>query len=318
MQEIRIFVTAPVGRQIQNALKFVERPAPYDLEPTGEAVCELLTLITGISPLRAQVFFVKEIDQAGGRFSNGTSAADASLGSPSTAWGDEGTYSVVYDDVEIFIDRTVNERIDIRVWRKDKSDRQPFAVHSVSLDDFVCGTCGTSDAGSAECTKCERCILCCVHDDERCLSGPYHVVRELDTGRLSIWPLKRVLAEINRDRSGSWSKYTAHDWEGGWQEFVEGNEYELLSPPSGFADRIEAVEFRTRRDHSADNGVDLTQIYEALEVAINTVCDRDLQKAIAFEYRRQIMRRSEGGDMPASEWLLKARSIYRGIDRDLS
>jgi len=316
MQAIRVFVTAPVGKQIQNALEFVERPAPNDLEPTGHAICELLTLITGITPLRAQVFFVNEIDRE--LSPNDSSHTNAARPNPSPGSRGDGIYSVAYDDVEILIDRTVNGRIDIRVWRTDKSDKRPCAAFSFSLDDFVCGNCGRSEAGSAECTKCERCILCCVHDDERCLSGPYHVVRELDTGKLSIWPLKRLLAEINRGRSGSWAKYTVHDWEGGWHEFVEGNEYELLSPSTGFADRVEAVEFRARRDQSPDNGVDLTQIYESLEVAINTVCDRDLQNAIAFEYRRQIMRRSETGNMPASEWLLKARSVYRGIDRDLS
>jgi hypothetical protein len=34
-----------------------------------------------------------------------------------------------------------------------------------------------------------------------------------------------------------------HDWAAGWQEFIEGDDYNLLSPPQGLPTRSEADEF---------------------------------------------------------------------------
>ncbi|MBV9216553.1 MAG: hypothetical protein JO053_10275, partial [Acidobacteria bacterium] len=233
-------------------------------------------------------------------------------------WHNVDVYRVSYDDIDVLIDRTIAGNIDIRVWRYGQLEGQPYAVLSFSLEDYVCGNCGGSELGSAECTRCDLCILCCPHEDERNGSGPYHVVRELDTGKLLVCSLKRALAEINRDRSRTWSNYTAHDWEGGWQEYVEGNEYELLSPAAGFRDRDEAASFCAEIKASSNNGVELTQVYDSLATAIDAVCDPDTRGAIASEYRRQVVLRSESANTAASDCILKAKEVYRGIDADLN
>ena len=39
-----------------------------------------------------------------------------------------------------------------------------------------------------------------------------------------------ILEEINRDRSGGWTDYNETDWVEGWECFVNGEFYELLTP----------------------------------------------------------------------------------------
>jgi hypothetical protein len=47
----------------------------------------------------------------------------------------------------------------------------------------------------------------------------------LESYQTNLWPLSRVLEEINRDRSPEWIEYTENDWQEGWDEWVEGNFY---------------------------------------------------------------------------------------------
>ena len=49
----------------------------------------------------------------------------------------------------------------------------------------------------------------------------------LETGEPFIWSLDQVLEEINRDRSSSWTPYTADDWLDGWKHWVEGVTFSL-------------------------------------------------------------------------------------------
>lgn len=41
------------------------------------------------------------------------------------------------------------------------------------------------------------------------------------------WSVDEILAEINRDRSGSWTDFDRSDWKDGWLEFCEGNWYTI-------------------------------------------------------------------------------------------
>jgi len=318
MQKIQFFLSSLFENPWNHNLEFIEEVTGYDLPTTAEGIWQLFTMVTGQTPRRTHLFYRSEIGPSELHSSNGHSTGGTRKADPQTSWHNQDICRVLYDDVEVLIDRTIVGNMDIRVWRSGQLERQPHAVLSFSLLDFVCSNCGGSELGSAECSRCDRCILCCSHDDERTVSGPYHVIRELDTGKLSVWSLKRVLAEINRDRSGSCSTYTIHDWEAGWQEFIEGNEYELLSPATGFSNRDKASAFCAELDHESNNGVEVTQVYQCLATAIAAVCDSDTQAAIAREYRRQIVLRSDAGEAPASEWILKAKEVYRGIDADLN
>ncbi|MBV9241339.1 MAG: hypothetical protein JO314_04950 [Acidobacteria bacterium] len=318
MQKIQFFLSSLFENPWNHNLEFVEEVTGYDLPTTAEGIWQLFTMVTGKTPLRSHLFYMSEIEPLGLKPSNGHSNGHAPKADPKIGWHKEDVYRISYNDIDVLIDRTIVGNIDIRVWKSGHREGPPYAVLSFSLEDYVCGSCGGSELGSAECTRCDLCILCCSHDDERNISGPYHVVRELDSGKLLVWSLKRVLAEINRDRSGSWSNYSTHDWEAGWQEFIEGNDYELLSPATGFKGRDEATRFCAEIENISNNGVELTRVYDSLATAIDAVCDRDTQEAIAREYRRQIVLCSNAGKTPASEWILKAKEVYRGIDADLN
>lgn len=50
-----------------------------------------------------------------------------------------------------------------------------------------------------------------------------------ETKEESSWTLAEVLEEINRDRNPDWIPYDESDWVEGWNEFVEGEFYKLLS-----------------------------------------------------------------------------------------
>ena len=52
-------------------------------------------------------------------------------------------------------------------------------------------------------------------------------VRYIETGEIREWTLEDILNEINRDRSSGWSDYDEMDWFEGWNEWVEGESYEL-------------------------------------------------------------------------------------------
>jgi hypothetical protein len=64
--------------------------------------------------------------------------------------------------------------------------------------------------------------------------------------------------------------------------------------------------------------VDISDVYKSLQAAIDSVCDREIQGAIAREYRRQIVLRSEAGNTPASEWIIRALQVYPKMDVDLN
>jgi hypothetical protein len=52
-----------------------------------------------------------------------------------------------------------------------------------------------------------------------------YVIKDKDTGEVHRWTLKRILKEINCDRSDTWIPYNENDWEEGLKEFTN---YELL------------------------------------------------------------------------------------------
>lgn len=53
-------------------------------------------------------------------------------------------------------------------------------------------------------------------------------VRHIESGKVRIWTPQEILNEINRDRCYTWVDYTQENWEDGWEDFVEGVDYELV------------------------------------------------------------------------------------------
>ena len=49
-----------------------------------------------------------------------------------------------------------------------------------------------------------------------------YIVQDTQTGKKSVWGLRRVLKEINRDRSEDWTNYNKTDWTEGWSQWVDG------------------------------------------------------------------------------------------------
>lgn len=66
-----------------------------------------------------------------------------------------------------------------------------------------------------------------------------------------------------------------------------------------------------------DKKVNLTQVYESLEAAIDVVCDQDTQNAIADEYRRQIRLRFEADTRKQDNWIAKPQEVYGGTGIEL-
>ena len=54
-------------------------------------------------------------------------------------------------------------------------------------------------------------------------------VQDIETGQINEWTLAQVLEEINRDRSEEWESYNEKDWREGWDFWVEGDYYNLLT-----------------------------------------------------------------------------------------
>lgn len=51
-------------------------------------------------------------------------------------------------------------------------------------------------------------------------------IKNLETGEIEIWDTRKVLAEINRDRSDSWREYDEDDdVVSAWKNWVESEEY---------------------------------------------------------------------------------------------
>ena len=66
-----------------------------------------------------------------------------------------------------------------------------------------------------------------------------------------------------------------------------------------------------------DKKVNLTQVYESLEAAIDVVCDQDIQNAIADEYRKQIRLRFEADARKQDNWIAKPQEVYSGTGTEL-
>ena len=52
---------------------------------------------------------------------------------------------------------------------------------------------------------------------------------DLETEEILEWDIKKMLQEINRDRSENWTDYNELDWYEGWDEWCEGDMYKLLT-----------------------------------------------------------------------------------------
>jgi hypothetical protein len=54
-------------------------------------------------------------------------------------------------------------------------------------------------------------------------------VKKLSNDNISIWSIKDILNEINKDRDIDWQDYDETDWLEGWFIFCEGRDYTLVS-----------------------------------------------------------------------------------------
>ena len=53
-------------------------------------------------------------------------------------------------------------------------------------------------------------------------------ILDINTGEILNWSLDKILEVINRDRSEEWIPYDKTDWREGWDEFVDGDLYQLI------------------------------------------------------------------------------------------
>ncbi|MBK8464938.1 MAG: hypothetical protein IPL32_03830 [Chloracidobacterium sp.] len=314
MERIQYFLLPSYGKEHHKTLRLVGEVTGIDLPTEPEDIWALFKIVTGQTQLTTH--FYCRTDLAQNDHSISVKPPDQSVYEPVCGWHDIDIFSVSYDDIEVLIDRQIDGEVEVRVWRNGQTEDNPYAKMTFEVYVYICGHCARNDVESAQCKSCEFCTNCCSHNGAG--SELFHVVRNIEDRRLHVWPLSQLIAEINRDRSGSWSNYTAKDWEGGWQEFVEGKEYELVSPASGFETEQEAKSFCDEVfERELDKKVSLTQVYESLEAAIDAVCDQDTQNAIADEYRRQIRLRYETDKQKSATWIAKAQEVYRGIGTEL-
>lgn len=54
-----------------------------------------------------------------------------------------------------------------------------------------------------------------------------YFVKDISTGKIEQWTLAQVIEEINRDHSEHWQGYDESDWQEGWEEWCEGDTYNL-------------------------------------------------------------------------------------------
>ncbi|MEQ1762124.1 MAG: hypothetical protein ABL984_03155 [Pyrinomonadaceae bacterium] len=117
---------------------------------------------------------------------------NAGFHEPKTEWSSAAVLEVTYiDNIQVVIDRNDKGTVSLTLWQI--GDDSPF-------DRF------DSDV------------------PER-----YFVVRNMDTKQPLIWALEQLIDEINRDRSSDWSDFTPFNWRQGWDEFVEGKGYQLIT-----------------------------------------------------------------------------------------
>ena len=69
--------------------------------------------------------------------------------------------------------------------------------------------------------------------------------REGGSPRIQEWYLSDILEEINRDRSDEWIDYDETDWREGWNEWVEGEFYQLIDKFE-VGDVVTSVDFKLR------------------------------------------------------------------------
>ena len=55
------------------------------------------------------------------------------------------------------------------------------------------------------------------------------IILDIHDNKILNWSLDDVLKEINRDHDEDWIPYDETDWREGWDEFVEGDLYRLIS-----------------------------------------------------------------------------------------
>lgn len=312
-QKIQYFLSID-GNRTNNRLRLVEEVRGEGLPSTAADIWELFSKITGQTRLTTHFYWRSGLSQNNHLLPG--KPPDSTAYKPICGWHDIDILSVSYDDIEVLIDRQIDSEVEVRVWRNGKNEEFPYAKMTFAVDAYTCGHCAKSYVESAQCKSCEFCTNCCPHLGA--VSEPFYVVRNIEDRGLHVWSQSQVIAEINRDRSGSWSNYRADDWEGGWQEFVEGKEYELVSPSKGFETEREAKSFCDEvLEREIDKKVSLTQVYESLEAAIDAACDQDTQNAIADEYRRQIRLRYEVDKQKSATWIAKAQEVYTGIGAEL-
>lgn len=54
-------------------------------------------------------------------------------------------------------------------------------------------------------------------------------VKCIEDGTITDWNLEDILKEINRDRSDEWIDHDASDWFEGWNEWIDGQYYLMVS-----------------------------------------------------------------------------------------
>jgi hypothetical protein len=52
-----------------------------------------------------------------------------------------------------------------------------------------------------------------------------YIIKNTETKRFSLWPIKKVLAEVNRSCLDERSPYNSRDWKEGWKHWVKGDDY---------------------------------------------------------------------------------------------
>lgn len=170
---------------------------------------------------------------------------------PKTNWSETGILQVDYlDNVRIKIDRTKPEEIDILLWKL--GDTSPFEIYTADVPDR------------------------------------FFVVRSTETGTSKVWSLQQLVDEINRDRRGNWQDYTPANWREGWQEFVEGKDYELITLEPCTRREAEQEQTRQLRSPESDHPRISTPIRDGEASHLFTVLEIYELKSFAIGFAKAI------------------------------
>jgi hypothetical protein len=61
-------------------------------------------------------------------------------------------------------------------------------------------------------------------------SLPFAIIQDVDKENKAFEvSMSQILKIINHDRNSKWEDYTEEDWQDGWNYFIEGYEYNLIS-----------------------------------------------------------------------------------------